>query len=105
MPVNHADMITLGTFVCSPVIAGMSAASAHAGWLTPLFMVGGLVAGFGVSYLVRTVSYGILNLDVKAHPWLEWLSMICYMLVPVLVAAAGLAGIAAGADWLARHLG
>ena len=64
MPVNHGDGTSLAAFVCSPIVAGVAASKAHAGWFTIGFVIVGAGAGFVIAYAVHKVAYLILNFGV-----------------------------------------
>jgi hypothetical protein len=101
MAVNHADMSTLGAFVAAPLVAGITAWNAHAGWFTLIFVILGLVGGFIISYLVRSAAYLILNAGVsQTRVWIAAPLLLIYMLLPVAIAAFGCLGISIGVRFL-----
>jgi hypothetical protein len=105
MPINHADATTLVAFVSSPVVAGVAAAKAHAGWFTVGGVALGVGAGFAVAYAVNTVAYLILHLGVTQKRW--WISaplFAAYLILPYAIVFAGWAVIWFGTGWLVRHI-
>lgn len=105
MAVNHADMTTMGAFLCSPFIAGKAAIDARAGWYTVGFVVLGLLAGVVVAYAVRKVAYASAGIGVKLkHRWTAFPFFVGYMVLPPLVSASGLIGIYWGTGWVVRHM-
>ena len=105
MPINHADGTSLAALVCSPIVAGVAAAKAHAGWFTIGFVVLGVGAGVVVAYAVNKVAYLILNFGVTRKPWwIVWPLFTGYVFFPYAIAAAGWAGIWFGTGWLVRNV-
>jgi hypothetical protein len=106
MAINHADGTTLGALICCPIVAGVAAASAQAGWFTVVFVAAGLAVGVAVAYAVRKVAYLTLEaaLSVKTRPWGGWVFGVAYIILPSAVMASGGISTWLGTLWLVRHV-
>jgi hypothetical protein len=106
MPVNHADGMTAGAIVCSPVVAGIAAASAGARWSIPIFVGIGFLAGIVLAYLINKSAYWILDFGgfQKGRPLLDWLAIAVYIIAPMALVAGGGLAIWLGTIWLARQI-
>jgi hypothetical protein len=104
MAINHADLTTLGTLLLCPIVAGVAAADAHAGWFTPIFIAAGLAAGCVTAYLVRRVAYAILATACRhgQRAWVGWPLIFLYTLLPQAVSAAGVCAIWFGTIWIVK---
>ena len=100
MPVNLADMQTLGVVVLSPFFAGAIAAHEGSGWFTPAYAIGGLGLGIAVAYLARFVAYRILPPRADGSSLRNCGAAAAYFLGTPLIAFGGLIGIA----WAALNL-
>ncbi len=104
MPVNLADMQTLGVVVGSPIVAGAVAVQRQTGWFIPLFVVGGLLAGAALGYLAHFTAYRLIRTGPLSPPWKEWLSALAYLFGPLFFAIGGLAFVMWAADSLADYV-
>jgi hypothetical protein len=104
MAINNADFTTLGAFLLCPIVAGVAAADAHAGWFTPIFIAAGLVAGCATAFLVRKVAYAILATACRhgQRPWVGWPLIFLYTLLPQGIAVAGGCAVWFGTIWMVK---
>jgi hypothetical protein len=105
MPMNHADLSTAGVIVTSPILSGVAAFKAGAGWFTIGYALLGLAVGLAIAYVTSHVAYWILNAGAsQTKPRIGWPLLVAYMIVPITLSAVGLLGIWLGVDWLSGHL-
>jgi hypothetical protein len=91
------DLVTVSAIVNSPILAGIAAAKAGAGWFTPAYVAVGLVAGIGIAYILRRHFYLLAVIESKletplVHKFLIGAGMpliLVALLVMLLVVAWG----------------
>jgi len=112
MAVNHADGQLILSVPLYPIVAGVGAAHAGAGWFTVLFIPIGLAIGLGICFVGRPVVYSIMGFGLsrssKIHNrGIQTIAVlpffILYMILPIAFACGGLVGVWAGSVWLVRH--
>src|SRR5262245_19397793 len=106
MAINHADQYAMLSILACPVVAGIAAVSAHAGWFAPVFAVVGIAAGFGVASVVAAIAYWFLGTGPPQgkREWLIAPLFLGYVIFPPLIAVAGCVGVWFGTFWLVKHL-
>lgn len=76
-----------------PIVAGMAAVDHKSGWFTVLFVLGGLVVGFGFCFAISKVADSFYKAGAKkSTPSVEALEFLSYLIATL--------GLTAGA-WIA----
>ena len=112
MPVNHADGTLFASVILCPIASTAAAVHAGANWLAVYFMPLGLGVGILIAYWGRIIVYSILtgglrksSKETKLRQWLIGFPiMTLYIILPLVIAWGGIAGIWFGTIWLVTHL-
>ena len=89
---NAADLATLFTVFGCGGTAGLVAAAERAGWFTVLFVLAGLLVGFGFACVVNKLAYWLLDVCCRQSGTLAgWGMLFAYGLIPMLVAFGAIA--------------
>jgi hypothetical protein len=102
---NWADCsLVFTTFGCA-FVAGTGAAAEKMGWASLLFAVGGLAIGFGFGLAAKCLANKILSMGARqSRPLYDFGLIVAYMLAPMIVLVAAIAGTMLLTIWLARSV-
>jgi hypothetical protein len=102
---NLADTTLLATPLLCAAAAGIGAAHAQMGWFSWLFVLPGFAIGFGCGIVIRGVAMALLFASGKQpRPFVEFVSVIAYMFIPMLAMFGAGAGTAWLSNWIAQRL-
>jgi hypothetical protein len=102
---NWADLSLLLFTGTTALTAGISAASAKAGWTTPVFSVAGVVVGFLVGAGVRWFMNRVLTVSGRQQGAIAGMGFLSlYLLIPMVLLIPVIHGTGVGTEWLVKHL-
>lgn len=102
---NWADCSLVFTTLGCAFVAGTGAAAEKMGWVSLLFALGGLAIGFGFGLLAQRLAYKILSMGGRpSRPLYDFGLILAYLLAPMTVLVAAIAGTMLMTFWLARSM-